>query len=817
LQLSAEGRIGKVSGKDFEFDPQLDFSTSIKHSKPLVSLFAQPAKEAEPPSEGSHDDLVLLVQQALESLGFHPGPEDGKMGPRTRAAIEAYQAKHGLTVDGRATEELLRRLQRETDSDSKRAALEADNRQSRASNFVEALPELGPITASGRLSGRDGTYRLDDLRLTIGAKNRLWIKASGAIETLRLEQEHPLEGFTLKVAFALPSSKAFSQLIPPEVPELRKVTGHFDVGGSPEALSISKARVEAEGPGGLAGVATGRVGTLSLVPSFATKDLAVELEFQSPSTESLSQFVGFHLPELGAIRAKATLGDRGDLIAVTGIDASVGPEEKPAVHVTGEIGNLLALKMVAVSGNFEVPIASLLGPDILTEKPSLGEIRGQFDLSDADGSMGLEKLNAEVINTDLFSLSVEGVFDDLVRRDELKFQASLKVLDPTTLGRRLGFDAGRLGAFSYTGHVSGSDEKFLAEGKAQVGQTEFSGTLSGSIKDARPALRAKLYSPVFHFADFGLLPEADAPETPAKKSKQEKKPARKPLFGEDLIPFEALRDFDLDLDVLLDQLEGVDLDIDKAEARLDLKDGLLKVDPLRFNFEGGHLQINLLVDARPKAPTVSLKLTADDVDLGDLLAQTEVDVPLDGELDLLINLKAVGTSPRALSSSLQGDLDLAIEHGHIRTNLLDLAAVDLVSWMVSDSARKGYSDLNCLIVRLDFHDGVAESKKLILLDTTNVTAIGTGSIDLRDETIDIKVHPHAKKRRFVELTTPFAIVGPLASPSVKVSKAGATVRMVEEALLTPGRLLGDLLPLVNDHGKDAKNPCLTLQAGEPAG
>jgi hypothetical protein len=511
------------------------------------------------------------------------------------------------------------------------------------------------------------------------------------------------------------------------------------------------------------------------------------------------------------------LEDRGDLFAVTGIDASVGPEEKPAVHVTGEIGNLLALKMVAVSGNFEVPIASLLGPDILTEKPSLGEFRGQFDLSDADGSVGLEKLNAEAINTDLFSLSVEGVFDDLVQRDELKFQASLKIPDPSTLGRRIGFDVVRLSAFSYTGHVSGSDEKFLAEGKAQVGQTEFSGTLSGSIKDTRPALRAKLSSPVFHFADFGLLPEADAPENPAKKSGQEKKPARKPLFGEDPVPFEALRDFDLDLDVLLDQLEGVDLDIDKAEARLDLKDGLLKVDPLRFNFEGGHLQIKLLVDARPKAPTVSLKVTADDVDLGDLLAQTEVDVPLDGELDLLINLKAVGTSPRALSSSLQGDLDLAIEHGHIRTNLLDLAAVDLVSWMVSDSARKGYSDLNCLIVRFDFHDGVAESKKLILLDTANVSASGTGSIDLRDETIDIKVHPHAKKRRLVELTTPFAIEGPLASPSVKVSKAGATARMVEEALLTPGRLLGDLLPLVNDHGKDAKNPCLTLQAGEPAG
>jgi hypothetical protein len=189
----------------------------------------------------------------------------------------------------------------------------------------------------------------------------------------------------------------------------------------------------------------------------------------------------------------------------------------------------------------------------------------------------------------------------------------------------------------------------------------------------------------------------------------------------------------------------------------------------------------------------------------------------DGRLVHAEDLEAVGISPRALSSSLQGDLDLAVNRGHIRTSLLELAGRGLVSWLVSDSARKGYSALNCMIVRFDFHGGVAESKKLILLDTTNVRALGEGSIDLRDETIDMKVHPHAKKERFIELTTPFEIEGPLASPSVKVSSAGATARMAEEILLTPINLLGSLLHLVNDHGKDAKNPCLTLQAGEPAG
>ena len=807
LRLSAEGRIGKLLKERLDLDPQLDLSASIKRTRPLVSSLAERSEEVRPSLQDPDDNLVLLIQQRLNSLGLHPGPADGKMGPHTRAAIEIYQAKHGLTVDGQATEELLRHLQQERGIERARPALEADHIQSRTANFEAALPELGPIMASGRLSGRDGTYRLDDLRFTIGAKNTLWIEASGAVETLRPEQEHPLEGLTLKVAFALPSIKAFSHLIPPEVPELRKVTGHFDVRGSPEALSISKARVEAEGPGGLAGVATGQIGTLSLLPSFATKDLAVDLEVRSPNTESLSQFVGFHLPELGAIRAKATLGDRGDLYAVAGIDASVGPEEKPAVHATGEIGDLLALKQVAVIGNFEVPIARLLGPDIPTEKPSLGEIRGQFDLSNVDGSMGLEKLNAEAINTGLFSLSVEGLFDDFVQRDDLKFQVSLKVPNPSTLGRRLGFDVGRLGALSFTGHVSGSDEKFLSEGKAQVGQTEFSGTLSGSIKDTRPVISAKLTSPVFHFADFGLLPEPDAQDV--KKLEE----TEKSIFSDKPLPFEVLKRFDLDLTVLLDQLEGAQLDIDKAEGQLSLKDGLLKIDPLRFVFIGGSVVAHLVADANEKEPKISLQLEADDVDLGDLLAQVAVDVPLDGEVDMVLDLTAVGASPRALTSSLEGDWDTAISRGHVRTSLLDLAALDLIHWMTSDAARKGFSDLNCFILRIDYHEGLGQLERQFL-DTTNVLADGTGDINLRKEVIDIKVQPHAKKTALISLTTPFSIEGPLASPSVEVG--GVTGRMIGEVILAPVHVLGSvLLPFVHDHGKDPKNPCLVIPAGKP--
>lgn len=43
---------------------------------------------------------VLNVQKALLARGFNPGPLDGKMGAKTKAAIIAFQKSAGLKADG---------------------------------------------------------------------------------------------------------------------------------------------------------------------------------------------------------------------------------------------------------------------------------------------------------------------------------------------------------------------------------------------------------------------------------------------------------------------------------------------------------------------------------------------------------------------------------------------------------------------------------------------------------------------------------------------------------------------------------------------
>lgn len=61
-------------------------------------------------SPGMAEAYVRGIQQELAVHGYKPGPADGAMGPRTRAAIRQYQRDAKLPVTGRASKELLDHL-----------------------------------------------------------------------------------------------------------------------------------------------------------------------------------------------------------------------------------------------------------------------------------------------------------------------------------------------------------------------------------------------------------------------------------------------------------------------------------------------------------------------------------------------------------------------------------------------------------------------------------------------------------------------------------------------------------------------------------
>src|SRR5918996_4247419 len=78
---------------------------------------SQPVPQvASPPRALTHEEVlgksaaVEDVQAKLAALAYDPGPADGVMGPKTRAAIRAFQADFGLPVDGQVSDQLIAAL-----------------------------------------------------------------------------------------------------------------------------------------------------------------------------------------------------------------------------------------------------------------------------------------------------------------------------------------------------------------------------------------------------------------------------------------------------------------------------------------------------------------------------------------------------------------------------------------------------------------------------------------------------------------------------------------------------------------------------------
>ena len=63
------------------------------------------------PIKDTKDSGISGVQSRLKNLGYPVGAVDGKMGPSTRAAIQAFQSDNKMSVDGEVSDALIAKLQ----------------------------------------------------------------------------------------------------------------------------------------------------------------------------------------------------------------------------------------------------------------------------------------------------------------------------------------------------------------------------------------------------------------------------------------------------------------------------------------------------------------------------------------------------------------------------------------------------------------------------------------------------------------------------------------------------------------------------------
>jgi uncharacterized protein involved in outer membrane biogenesis len=125
-----------------------------------------------------------------------------------------------------------------------------------------------------------------------------------------------------------------------------------------------------------------------------------------------------------------------------------------------------------------------------------------------------------------------------------------------------------------------------------------------------------------------------------------------------------------------------------------------------------------------------------------------------------------------VASTANGTLTAVVPQGGMRHSLAEWMGVDVLNALsLNLSGDTGNTQLRCAVVQFGAKHGVLTAQGFVL-DTDPVRVDGSGSINLRDETLDLKLQGKPKSFQFVRLRAPITVKGAMAHPALGV-EAGA--------------------------------------------
>ncbi len=325
-----------------------------------------------------------------------------------------------------------------------------------------------------------------------------------------------------------------------------------------------------------------------------------------------------------------------------------------------------------------------------------------------------------------------------------------------------------------------------------IGASKAKGEAVVATGGARPKISLKIVSPTLALADLSLPLGAAAPPPRAA----EKAARRAHVFSDEPISFAALRSLDIDGDVSIGELKLAEgRRLEKVRARFTVKDGRLEAPELVASLLGGTVRAALTIDAsRAADPTLKLLVDARGLDLEGLLAAAGTPRKVSGgKTDITIDVRAHGTTERQWARDVDGTVQVVVGPATLVNTKLDLdSSLSKLAQAVNPFRdRTPSTELSCAVVRLPLHDGIARIDRTLAAETRELGVAASGTLNLRDETIDLAFAPRVKQGLPIDLPQIAELVrlrGPLASPHVEADAkaSAAAIAKLGAAVATGG-------------------------------
>lgn len=270
------------------------------------------------------------------------------------------------------------------------------------------------------------------------------------------------------------------------------------------------------------------------------------------------------------------------------------------------------------------------------------------------------------------------------------------------------------------------------------------------------------------------------------------------------IPVALLRAIDAEGEISIGELAlAGGSRLTRLQLPIKLQDGRLDIPALQASVFGGTAIANLSLDtAHQPAPALALHAQLKGMDLGALLAAAGARREVrGGKTDVRIDIGATGSTPRQWESTMSGTVTAVVGPATLVNTKIDLdSPLNKLGAAVNPFHNVDPStELQCAVIRLPLHHGVAEIERSIAIETQKFGATASGTLDFRSQTLDLAIRPQI--RQGVPLAIPqvadlVRFRGPFTSPAVAIDSVAtaATIARIGAAAYTGGlSLVGESL------------------------
>jgi uncharacterized protein involved in outer membrane biogenesis len=297
---------------------------------------------------------------------------------------------------------------------------------------------------------------------------------------------------------------------------------------------------------------------------------------------------------------------------------------------------------------------------------------------------------------------------------------------------------------------------------ATMGKSDLHGDLQVDTSGPVPALAGKMASRVLAFADLGPL-LGGGKNAPVKS---------RYLLPQTPLHTERLKRTNAEVDYSAARVVSRDFPLTSLDTHISVENGVLNLKPLAFGFTQGKLAGSLKIDARKDIPTTSVDARISDVHAENFIKGA--DKPISGVLEARAVLTGTGKSVHDTAAHASGTFTAVVPSGGMRHSLAEWTGVDVLSALSLNLAGDNSNTrLRCAVASFAAHDGVMTSQQLVI-DTDPVRIDGSGSINMKDETLNLQLQGKPKHFQFMRLRAPITLEGPWTHPVPGV-KAGPAV------------------------------------------